>query len=162
MFYGESRLTNDVDIVLSIRRDQSRLLATLFPESEFYLPPPEIIEAEAIRRQRGHFNIIHQDSQLRADVYLFSGDPFQAWAFDHAIVSDIQGTPVHFAPAEYTILMKLEFYREGGSEKHLRDIHGILAAREPIRAVEVARFVSAKGLDELWQKHVLSNLKDAD
>ena len=54
-----------------------------------------------------------------------------------------------FSPVEYVIISKLEFYREGGSEKHLRDIHGILAAGEPIRAAEVARLVAAKGLDEL-------------
>ena len=56
------------------------------------------------------------------------------------------------------MLMKLEFYREGGSEKHLRDIHGILAAGEPIRTAEVARFVSARALEPLWQQHVLALL----
>ncbi len=158
MFYGESRLTNDVDIVLSLRRDQAVLLTKAFPETEFYLPPQEVIEAEIIRRQRGHLNIIHQESQMRADVYLFAGDPFQAWAFDHSIVADVDGIPVRLAPVEYTILMKLEFYREGGSEKHLRDIHGILAAGETIRAGAVERFVRAKGLEALWEKHVLSLL----
>ena len=56
MFYGETRLTSDVDIVLTMRRDQAKLLATVFPEDDFYLPPPEVIEAEVVRRQRGHFN----------------------------------------------------------------------------------------------------------
>jgi len=158
MFYGETRLTNDVDIVLTLRREQARMLAGVFPESEFYLPPREVIEAEVTRRQRGHLNIIHQESQLRADIYLHAGDPFQAWAFDHAVVADVDGLPVRFAPVEYTMLMKLEFYREGGSEKHLRDIHGILAAGEPIRAAEVARFVAARGLEPLWERHVLALL----
>jgi hypothetical protein len=158
MFYGESRLTNDVDIILSLRREQARLLTEVFPESDFYLPPREVIEAEIIRRQRGHLNIIHQESQLRADIYLHAGDSFQAWAFDHAVVADVDGLPVCFAPVEYTMLMKLEFFREGGSEKHLRDIHGILAAGEPIRAAEVARFVTARGLEPLWEKHVLALL----
>jgi len=161
MFYGEGRLTNDVDIILSLQRDQARLLMDAFPESSFYLPPREVIEAELIRRQRGHLNIIHQESQLRADVYLFCGDPFQAWAYDHAVIAEVDGLPVSFAPVEYTMLMKLEFYREGGSEKHLRDIHGILASGEPVRATEIARFVAAKGLEELWQKHVLSKLNPA-
>ena len=30
------------------------------------------------------------------------------------------------APVEYVILRKLEYYREGGSEKHLRDIAGMM------------------------------------
>ena len=159
MFYGEARLTLDVDIVLSLRRDQARLLAAAFPEEQFYLPPLEVIEAEIIRRQRGHLNILHQQSQARADIYLFAGDPLQAWAFDHTNTAEIDGIPVPFAPAEYVILSKLEYYREGGAEKHLRDINGILASGESIRTAEVARFVTAKGLDPLWQKHVLSKLQ---
>ena len=161
MFYGETRLTADVDIVLTLRRDQAKLLAAPFPEEDFYLPPAEIIEAEVVRRQRGHLNILHQHSNSKADIYLFAGDPFQAWAYDHAITADVDGIPVTFSPPEYTIISKLEFYREGGSEKHIRDINGILAAGEPVRATEVARFVTAKGLDELWQKHVLSKLDPA-
>jgi hypothetical protein len=31
------------------------------------------------------------------------------------------------APPEYVILRKLEYHREGGSEKHLRDIRAMLA-----------------------------------
>jgi hypothetical protein len=75
--------------------------------------------------------------------------------------SDVEGISVTFSPPEYTILSKLEFYREGASEKHIRDIHGIIATGEPIRTAEVARFVAAKGLDELWRKHVLSKLQPA-
>jgi hypothetical protein len=33
---------------------------------------------------------------------------------------------VWVAPVEYVILRKLEYYREGRSDKHLRDIAGIL------------------------------------
>jgi hypothetical protein len=158
MLYGEGRLTNDVDIVLTIQRNHAKLLLDAFPESDFYLPPQEVIEAEIIRRQRGHLNIIHQASQLRADIYLFAGDPFQRWAFDHSIVTGVESIPVRFAPVEYVIIMKLDYFREGGSEKHLRDIHGILAAGEPVRTADVAGFVRTRGLEELWQKHVLSKL----
>lgn len=158
MFFGEIRNTVDVDVVLELPAVSARLLVKLFPEEEFYLPPLEVMEVEARRRQRGHFNILHHASGARADIYLHAGDPFQAWAFDHAVVAEIDGNEVPFSPVEYVIISKLEFYREGGSEKHLRDIHGILAAGEPIRAEEVARFVAAKGLDELWQRHVLSKL----
>ena len=39
---------------------------------------------------------------------------------------DMAGEPVRLAPPEYVILRKLEYFREGGSEKHLRDIAGML------------------------------------
>ena len=39
-------------------------------------------------------------------------------------------TPVWLAPPEFVIVQKLEFFREGGSEKDLRDIRGMLAVTE--------------------------------
>ena len=33
---------------------------------------------------------------------------------------------ISLAPPEYVILHKLEFYREGGHQKHLRDIAGVI------------------------------------
>ena len=38
-----------------------------------------------------------------------------------------RGEKFWLAPVEYVILRKLEYYREGESEKHLRDISSILA-----------------------------------
>ena len=34
---------------------------------------------------------------------------------------------LHVAPPEYVVVRKLEFYREGRSAKHLRDIRSMLA-----------------------------------
>ena len=39
----------------------------------------------------------------------------------------MEGEKFWLAPIEYIILRKLEYFREGESEKHLRDIAGILA-----------------------------------
>jgi hypothetical protein len=158
MFYGEIRNTIDVDIVLAIPPSSVSTLAELFPDAEFYLPPPEVLAVESRRRQRGHFNIIHHASGARADIYVHVDDPFQSWAFDHSLTAEINGMAVLFAPVEYVIISKLEYFREGGSEKHLRDIHGILAAEEPLRSQAVLPFLRAKGLEELWQQHVVSKL----
>ena len=38
----------------------------------------------------------------------------------------IREQPVGFAPPENVILWKLKFLREGGGEKHLRDIRGMV------------------------------------
>jgi hypothetical protein len=35
------------------------------------------------------------------------------------------------APPEYVILMKMEYWRDGGSEKHLRDIRAMLRILGP-------------------------------
>jgi len=126
MAYGEPRLTNDIDLVLEIKTADIPRLVAAFPEADFYLPPAEVIASEIVRGNRGHLNIISQHSLLKADVYIVSGDPLHHWAMENVKVIDIEGLPVAFTPPEYLIIRKLEFYREGGSQKHLRDIAAML------------------------------------
>ena len=74
------------------------------------------------------FNLIHHQSQFKADIYLAARDPLHSWALEHRRRIDLAGAGAWIAPPEYVILRKLEFLREGGSDKHLRDIRFILAA----------------------------------
>ncbi|MCF7675607.1 MAG: hypothetical protein K9N23_20995 [Akkermansiaceae bacterium] len=153
MAYGEPRLTNDIDLILDIRGTDVAPLVAAFPAADFYLPPPEVIHCERIRPQRGHFNIIHQQTMLKADVYLAGSDPLHRWAFEHARHLEIDGIPVNFAPPEYVIIRKLEFFREGGSEKHLRDIAAMLAESGAELDHEVLnRQIPERGLDAAWQR----------
>ena len=70
IFYGEPRLTHDVDFVVFLREADIDALTKAFPAADFYLPPRETIIAEAEREQRGHFNIIHIETGFKADMYL--------------------------------------------------------------------------------------------
>jgi hypothetical protein len=57
------------------------------------------------------------------------------------------------APPEYVIVRKLEYFREGGSEKHLRDIRGILAVSgELLDQAELLQWVARRGLMAEWEK----------
>ena len=149
--YGERRTTLDLDVVAVVgRHDAARFLA-VFPETEFYCPPAEIIEAESARPERGHFNLIHHHSIYKADIYIATGSAFERWAFENRRPLVVGETPVWLAPPEYVIIHKLEFFREGGSEKHVRDIRGILAVTEVDRAF-LENEIGRHGLSDLWQK----------
>jgi hypothetical protein len=125
IFYGEPRFTFDVDIVVFLNNEDILRLPEMFPAADFYLPPAEVIFAEVAREQRGHFNILHKNSSFKADIYPTGRDEFNAWAFRHKRQIQFQGATLVLAPPEYIIVRKLEYFREGGSEKHLRDIRGI-------------------------------------
>jgi hypothetical protein len=151
MAYGEPRLTNDIDLILAIKEADVVSLVESFPETDYYLPPVEVIHSERIRPQRGHFNIIHQNTMLKADVYLAGSDPLHRWAFLNARHMEIDGSRVSFAPPEYVIIRKLEFFREGGSEKHLRDIASILIETDAALDTEfIARETTDRGLSAPW------------
>ncbi len=124
--YGEPRVTHDVDVVLDLSPSMVRRFAAAFPLERFYCPPEEVLLQEALRRQRGHFNLIAHDTGFKADVYLANEDPLHAAALARRRKVDVDGVGVWVAPPEYVILRKLEFFREGGSEKHLRDIRAML------------------------------------
>jgi hypothetical protein len=126
ILYGEPRLTHDVDIVLFLSADQMHRLPQYFPSADFYCPPAEVIQIEAAREQRGHFNLYHLSTGFKADIYFTGRDPLHAWAFRRARQVEVEGEPLWLAPPEYVIVRKLQFWREGGSEKHLRDIRSML------------------------------------
>lgn len=151
IFYGEPRLTNDVDIIVFMRReDIDRVIAAFEPE-EFYCPPPEVIMAEVGRDQRGHFNLIHHETGFKADIYLCGRDELHVWGFARSVSADLDGNTIVFAPPEYVIVRKLEFFREGGSQKHLRDIHRmLLGLGEDWSPETLAELISNHRLDAEW------------
>ena len=126
--YGEPRLTADIDVVLLLEARRIPALQAAFPEVDYYVPPGETLRQEVARDSRGAFNLVHHKSQFKADIYLATRDPLHAWALKHRRRIDLAGSGAWIAPPEYVILRKLEFLREGGSDKHLRDIRFILAA----------------------------------
>lgn len=153
IFYGEPRLTNDVDIVAALRLEDFPALEAAFPADEFYRPPREVFLIETGRSRRGHFNLIHHASGFKADVYLAGDDPLHAWALGRARREVIEGEEVSFAPPEFVILKKLQFYREGESSKHLRDIQRMpVAMGESWDRSELLRRVEELGLQPEWAR----------
>ncbi len=127
IIYGEPRLTHDIDLILELNRDDVRRIVEAFPGEEFYCPPVEVIELEVARPFRGHFNLVHHETGFKADVYTTGRDELHRWAMQHRKRLDFEGADIWLAPVEYVIIRKLQYYQEGGSNKHLRDIAGMLA-----------------------------------
>jgi hypothetical protein len=128
--YGEPRNTLDIDLVVLIRPDQIPLLPQLFPENDFYLPPSDVVAIESRRESRGHFNIIHHDTGLKADIYLSRNHSTLPWALAHTRRVKTGICEITVAPPEYVIIHKLEFYQESGHQRHLRDIAGMIEQQE--------------------------------
>lgn len=153
MLYGEPRVTHDIDFVIFLRTGDAVKLAEIFPAPNFYVPPAAAILEEISRERRGHFNIIHADSGLKADFYTAGRDDLHAWAFRNVRRYDIGKNSITLAPPEYVIVRKLEYYREGGSEKHLRDIRAMLAVSgELLDRAAMQEWIAKLGLEAEWRK----------
>ena len=150
--YGEPRMTNDVDVVVRLMPASPPLLQQAFSSRAYYVPPLETMEQERQRPRFGHFNIIHHETALRADIYLAGDDPLHAWAFPRRRAESMAGGMVWFAPVEYVIVRKLEYYEQSGSDRHLRDIGGIVRiSGDNIDRAELDRLVADRGLGALWE-----------
>ncbi len=152
MIYGEPRLTNDIDLVIDLSKTPPPLFCKAYPAEEFYCPPEEVIIVESRRLRRGHFNIIHHETGHKADCYMRGRDPLQDWGLDNRRWIQL---PEHrgmwIAPPEYIIIRKLEYFQEGGSEKHLHDIRGMIAASgETFDFSFVKEWVSKLHLESAW------------
>ena len=152
ILYGQPRVTNDLDVVLSLDDAARAALLRAFPENEFYVPPESVIRAEQARVQRGHFNLIHHESGYKADIYLAGADPLHAWALPlRRRVRWSEALELAVAPPEYVVLRKLEFFREGNSAKHPADIRAIREVTGVDEAA-LAPWLERRGLAALWQE----------
>lgn len=150
MVYGEPRLTHDLDMVIDILPRHAVKLETLFPLETFYCPPLEVLSSEIVHR--GQFNLIHHQSGLKIDLMLRKETEHAHCEFDRRRKTPFwEGKEIYLAAPEDVILKKLDFFREGGSEKHIRDIRGILAQTE-IDEDYLKTWVSRLGLSDAWQR----------
>lgn len=126
IFYGEPRMTHDIDIVIHLSTINIARFLNAFPPDQFYVPPEEVIMVELRRQSRGHINVINFYTGFKADLYFTGNDELLKFSIQNAKSITIQNGNIKIAPPEYVIIKKLEFFREGNSQKHIEDIKSIL------------------------------------
>ncbi|MGD0540188.1 MAG: nucleotidyl transferase AbiEii/AbiGii toxin family protein [Tepidisphaeraceae bacterium] len=149
IFYGEPRFTNDIDVVVELSEQRIVEFCRRFPQDEFYVS--ETAAREAVLR-KSQFNIIHPASGLKVDVIVPEPSPFNESRFARVKrLHAAQDFDACFASPEDAIIKKMDYYRQGGSEKHLRDITGVLkTSRDQIDIAYITRWADRMGLGDLW------------
>jgi hypothetical protein len=150
MAYGEVRTTQDIDIVIHMRLGDVHEFRAWFVEPDWY------VSVEAMRgaiERDGQFNVIHVPSGLKIDFMCAADTVFNDSRFARVRQIEIPpGGSVPFSSAEDVILMKLVYFREGGSDKHLRDIGAMMmVSRDLIDRDYLERWSTKLGLLDLWQ-----------
>ncbi len=148
--YGEPRFTNDIDVVIDLAPQKASQLAANFPSPDFYLSD------DAIRwaiQHRSQFNIIHPDSGLKVDMMISGDTPFEKGRFARA--RRIKPAPEYeaaFSSPEDIIVKKMQFYEEGGSEKHLRDVASVLTILgDGIDRHYIEQWARHFHVEQIWQ-----------
>lgn len=120
-YYGRPRLTHDIDIIVEVKIEKARELIITF-EDEFYISLDGVLDAI---QNHTVFNLIHHQTGLKIDCWILKDDEFDQMRFSRRQRCYIFDQEMFISSPEDLILMKLCWYKDSGSEKHLLDVRGI-------------------------------------
>jgi hypothetical protein len=149
--YGVARSTLDADLMADLRAEQVSTFIDLL-EAEYYISEPAIRDALA---RHSSFNLIHFEAMVKVDIFIPKGQPFDQSTLKRKQSTQIDKTdsrPFQVASPEDIILLKLDWFRQGGSEsaRQWRDIIGVLRVQ--------AKTIDREYLKEWAEKLGLSDL----
>jgi predicted nucleotidyltransferase len=147
--YGEPRMTRDIDIVIDLRFGKVAELCEAFPEPEFFVSKDAAIEAIRTEKQ---FNVVHLPTANKIDFMISRDCVWSRLQLERRQRVTLFGNVEGFAASpEDVILSKMLYYHEGGSEKHLRDITGILSIQaEKIDREYISQWATRLKVAEVW------------
>ncbi|HEY5944990.1 MAG TPA: hypothetical protein VIV40_05835 [Kofleriaceae bacterium] len=150
MIHGEPRTTHDIDVVIDPTAEQLDKLLRALPTERYYVDPD--VARDAYRR-RSMFNVIDTQTGWKLDLILRKARRFSVEELSRRIKAKIRGVAVDSASAEDTIIAKLEWSKEGNSDRQLEDVAGILRVRgDGLDRDYIERWVEELELREQWAR----------
>lgn len=125
-FHGEPRMTRDIDLVIDPSETTIGLFVDSVDRDRFYVGDA----AEAVRR-RDMVNVIDNTSGWKVDLIVRKDRPFSEAEFARRVPVQLGGVDVCIASVEDTILAKLEWASQSGSERQVRDVVAMLRIQDP-------------------------------
>jgi hypothetical protein len=156
IFYGEPRLTIDVDIVVDMGWEHVNPLVAAFPIPDYY------VSEEGVRDslQRCYpFNVIQPTTGAKVDIVPLPRDAFTRAAFQRRqrMEYDETGRSAAFITPEDIVVAKLIAYQKTESDKHLRDARGVLITQwEELDLETVRRSARASGVLEQLEELIIA------
>ena len=125
-FYGASRSTQDIDLVIDATPVQLELLVRQLPAEQYYVDLPAALEAH---RQRSLFNVIDLATGWKIDLIIRKARAFSEEEFGRRRQVALQEIPIFVASPEDVVISKLEWARLSQSQRQIEDAAAILRLR---------------------------------
>lgn len=143
------RSTRDLDIVIAPSRVQLLALIREFPSDRYYADEQQALHALANRSQ---FNVIDYATGWKTDFIIAQDSEYGGLALGRRMCIDIAGTEVYVAAPEDVILAKLQWAKQGGSDRQLQDVAGIVTTQgDKLDFSYIEHWVDQLHLEEQWR-----------
>lgn len=143
-------MTYAVDIVVDPTRESLEGFLARIDLDRFYVDPDVARDALGWRSM---FNLIDMNSAFKIDLVVRKDRAFSLGELRRRTPRQIVDVEVPTATAEDTIIAKLEWSKEGGSERQFADVAGILQVRRGELDFDyIEGWVNELGLVEQWSR----------
>jgi hypothetical protein len=152
--WGEPRSTQDLDMVIHLRKEKIQRLSKELERVEIYLPPEVILETVQETRSDLPINAIHGASGYKAEMFLLrETDEFRKLAFQRRVKVDFGSEvgEVFVHTPEDLIIYKMLYYSLSHQTKHIRDIGAIIGTMMDRLDYEyIQKWAGKKNLISIW------------
>jgi hypothetical protein len=124
-YWGIPRTTHDLDFVLVLKPSQVDRFVAAFDTGLFIQPD----SVRAVFEPPHQFNVLDEQSALKADFWLLRENAFEQAAFERRIAVNLFGVSTWIATTEDVILHKLFWHKLTPSDRQLQDAAGVFAVQ---------------------------------
>lgn len=124
-YYGQPRMTRDVDLVVELRQGDPERLAALLGDAF-------LLAAETVRGAITHqtmFNAIHREAFVKVDFIIRKSEAYRLEEFARRRRVELDGHPMWMVSPEDLILSKLTWTRGRVSDVQARDVRAVIAVQ---------------------------------
>jgi hypothetical protein len=149
-YYGASRSTRDMDIVIEANPNDLRKFITALQRDNYYVELDAALEA---LRRESLFNAIDNVTGWKIDLISLKSSPFNQEEFRRRQVAEIFGISLFVASAEDLVLSKLEWSRLGESHRQTEDVARVLRAQWPaLDQSYLRKWIASLRLQDQWRE----------
>ena len=146
--HGETRATQDIDIVIDPTPDQVDRICDEFRALGWYVG-----DGRAALDHRSQFNVIDTDTGWKIDLVIRRGRPFSLEEFARRVPTTLGEVDTWIVTVEDSILSKLEWAAASGSERQLSDVRSMLSQQgDTLDRAYLEHWAAELGVDDLLRR----------